>query len=65
MKHTILALTVLTAFVRPAAAQSAGERHYLYVAEPGIRNYVFYKIKSAIIRQPEQKDRGYVADIEY
>src|SRR5438309_8161885 len=40
MKHTILALTVLTAFVRPAAAQSAGERHYLYVAAPGIRNYL-------------------------
>src|SRR5262249_12384366 len=40
MKRTILALTVLVAFVRPAAAQSTGEHHYLYVAAPGIRNYL-------------------------
>jgi DNA-binding beta-propeller fold protein YncE len=40
MKQTILALTVLMACVRPAPAQSSGERHYLYVTAPGIRNYL-------------------------
>jgi DNA-binding beta-propeller fold protein YncE len=32
----------LAVFASPAALSQAGERHFLYVAEPGIRNYVEY-----------------------
>ena len=35
------ALLMLASAVRPAA-RAAADRHYLYVAEPGIRNYVEY-----------------------
>jgi hypothetical protein len=37
----VLAL-LLAAALAPAATQGASERHFLYVAVPGIRNYVEY-----------------------
>lgn len=40
-RHFVIALIIATAaFAAPS--DTAGEHHYLYVAEPGIRNYVDY-----------------------
>lgn len=43
LRHALTALLVLAApHAGPAAATREAEHHYLYVAEPGIRNYVEY-----------------------
>jgi DNA-binding beta-propeller fold protein YncE len=48
MSTTIRRLSFVAAFAAalitfaPATSSSSGERHFLYVAEPGIRNYVEY-----------------------
>src|SRR5256885_9427184 len=38
----VLALGAAAPAPSPAARPSAGERHFLYVASPGVRNYVEY-----------------------
>jgi DNA-binding beta-propeller fold protein YncE len=40
--RTFASSVLVTAAVFAASSGTAGERHYLYVAEPGIRNYVEY-----------------------
>ena len=41
-KYLLLAVAALVAFAPHPSRMADGEHHYLYVAEPGIRNYVEY-----------------------
>jgi DNA-binding beta-propeller fold protein YncE len=54
----LVALSLVAAAPREShiAAAPAGERHYLYVAEPGIRNYVEYGGVGVLVYD---MDRGY------
>ena len=42
MKRLLLAIAAMLVFAPAASRTADGEHHYLYVAEPGIRNYVEY-----------------------
>jgi DNA-binding beta-propeller fold protein YncE len=57
LRHALTALLVLAApRAGPAAATREAEHHYLYVAEPGIRNYVEYGGVGVLVFD---MDRGY------